>query len=541
MCLALIATATVLPPLASRALAATSCTGWKNSYQPPPTIRVLRSYGAASGTVQTVNFRAYVDNVLSWEWPSTYPTAALRAGAIAVKQYGWYYTLHYRGGATAAGACYDVKDTTADQIYRPETRSASATQTAASADTWALSVRRTNGGLSGQFIMTGYRPGTIATCGAEQNGFLLYQKGVADCGKQGKTLEEIQRIYYGATLQPIDPSSHQIGDWSYGDAAAVMPATTGVDAYVRYSRTTSFVTAASPTHIAIDDTATLGRVSADVNGDGLDDLVVLVADGTTQQHIAVLPATGTGYGAPVTWWDSTSAATAFKSTVGGLPGIRLLAGDFDADLITDIALVVTGTDPTTATVYRLRSKKSGFDALLPLYTGPLNPAASRYYAADATGDGRADIVIEADLGAAGLAYSVLPSRRDGLLGDPLSWYAGTDLQRATTLSMVTDFDRDGREDLVLAVRTATGFTFRLLRATGTAFTAKNVATSTIAFANVKLGSGDYNGDAFGDVVVFQPLAAGGSRLSVFLSSGSLYSTANWLDDPALTWTKLRPY
>jgi LysM repeat protein len=189
-----------LPPSVS---APTSCTGWQDPYAPPTKIRVLRTYGSASGRVQTVDFRAYVDNVMAWEWPSDYPTAALEAGAIAVKQYGWYYTIHYRGGITAGGACYDVTDTADDQIYRPETRSAIAIQKSAITATWSMSIRRTRGGLPGQFILTGYRPGTITSCGAEQDGFRLYERGVFDCARQGKTLEEIEGIYYGPTSQLI--------------------------------------------------------------------------------------------------------------------------------------------------------------------------------------------------------------------------------------------------------------------------------------------------------------------------------------------------
>lgn len=545
LCLVLIATATVLPQLAPTASAATSCTGWKDSYAPPSTVRVLRSYGAASGTVQTVAFRTYVDNVMAWEWPSTYPTASLRAGAIAVKQYAWYYTMHYRGGVTAAGACYDVKDSTADQIYRPETRAASTIQKAASTATWTMTIRRTQSSVLGQFILTGYRSGTIATCGAEHNGFLLYQKGVADCGKQGKTLEEIERIYYGATLQPVDPGAHQIaGSW-FGDIGAVVPAKSGVDAFVRTSTGSAFTASPAAFHIDIADASTLGRVSADVTGDGLDDLLVLVADGPTAQHIAMFPATGSGYAAPVTWWDSAVAGTTFASMVGGAAGVRLLAGDFDGDIVSDAALLVTETDPTVATIYRLRSTRIGFDPLVTLYSGPLYPASTRFYAADASGDGRADIVTETDSGPTGLVYNVLASTPSGLLAAPpaVPWFTGASVLRATTLTTVTDFDRDGREDLVLAASTPTGFDLLGLRSTGALFTLSTLGTSTLAFNRIQLGSGDFNGDGRGDVHVFASLdaAATGTRLTAYLSNGSALTAANWLDDATLSWKTLQPY
>ena len=91
----------------------------------------------------------------AWEWPEAYPTQALRAGAVAVKQYGWYYARKWRGGKTASGVCYDVKDTSADQIYRPETRSAGPKQRKAVAATWNLSIRRMRNGKPGRVFFTG--------------------------------------------------------------------------------------------------------------------------------------------------------------------------------------------------------------------------------------------------------------------------------------------------------------------------------------------------------------------------------------------------
>ncbi|MGH2406791.1 MAG: FG-GAP repeat domain-containing protein, partial [Candidatus Limnocylindrales bacterium] len=299
----------------------------------------------------------------------------------------------------------------------------------------------------------------------------------------------------------------------------------------------------APTHINLADSSTLARVSADVNGDGLDDLVLLVADGPTLQHIAVLLATGTGYAAPSTWWDAKVAGTTFASWPGGLPGLQMLAGDFDADGVTDLALVVPRADPGTATVYRLRSTKTGLEALATIYTGTLDPATSRTYAGDVTGDGRADVVIETDLGASGLSYSVLASGPSGTLSAPVQWYVGADLLRATTLTTVTDFDRDGRDDIVLAVKTDIGFALVGMRATGSAFARTTLATSTLAFGQVKLGAGDFNGDGRGDVLVYAALSGGatGSRLTTYLSNGTLLTAANWLDDAKLTWTTIEPY
>ena len=69
----------------------------------------------SEGKVDTVDFKDYVLRVDSREW-NVKQGALRKAGAVAVKQYAWYYVLHYRGGKYN-GTCYDVKDTTADQLY----------------------------------------------------------------------------------------------------------------------------------------------------------------------------------------------------------------------------------------------------------------------------------------------------------------------------------------------------------------------------------------------------------------------------------------
>ncbi len=350
--LTLAATAVVLPSATPTVEAAAACTNWKSTYAPPSTIRVLRTYGSASGKVQVVPFRAYVENVMAWEWPETYPSQALRAGAVAVKQYAWYHARKWRGGKTASGICYDVKDTSVDQIYRPETRSAGPKQLAAVVTTWNLSIRRTRKGTPGSFILTGYVPGSIATCGAEKNGYRLYQRGVKACAKAGLTYEQIARIYYGSTLQLTDPGRHNIAGTPHGrgDTGAVVPTAEGVDVHVRASTGAGFTAPATPDAHPTSDDATLGRVSADIDGDGDDELVSLVSDGPTSQHIEVRQAAGYRYGEPVEGlgWDSDAAGVAFVSERDGEPGIQLLTGDFDADYDDDLALVVSGDDPGRA-------------------------------------------------------------------------------------------------------------------------------------------------------------------------------------------------
>src|ERR687892_114654 len=120
------------------ALAAGECGTYRSETEPPATIRVFRT---ATGAVETVDFRAYVKNVLSREWISSWTTESLRAGALAVKHYAWYQVLHWRGGTNAAGECFDVRDDTADQVYDPA-RPNYATAAAAVDATWTTLATR---------------------------------------------------------------------------------------------------------------------------------------------------------------------------------------------------------------------------------------------------------------------------------------------------------------------------------------------------------------------------------------------------------------
>jgi peptidoglycan hydrolase-like amidase len=167
---------------------ASSCSGWTSSDSPPPTIRVFRH---ASGTVDTVRFKRYTKNVLSREWIASWSTASLRAGALTTKHYAWYHVLHWRGGTNDDGACFDVRDDTADQVYDPSKPIYSAARAAVNA-TWATRVLK-----NGEIFPTYYNAGEPGeSCGANANGRKLYQWGSQACGLAGKRTRRIIRTYY---------------------------------------------------------------------------------------------------------------------------------------------------------------------------------------------------------------------------------------------------------------------------------------------------------------------------------------------------------
>lgn len=168
-----------------------SCTAWSSTAAPPPQIRVYR---VSEGRVETVDFKKYVKRVTSREW--NVEQRALRyAGAVAVKQYAWYHVLHWRGG-TFGGRCYDVRDSTSDQLYASKPMNQIPRRVKRAVDrTWTWRLFR-----DGKFIMTGYKRGQKGVACAEDAGFRLRARSAKKCAAQGWSAERILETYYTATL-----------------------------------------------------------------------------------------------------------------------------------------------------------------------------------------------------------------------------------------------------------------------------------------------------------------------------------------------------
>ena len=167
------------------------CTNWTSTQEPPPNIAVYR---VNEGKVDRVDFQLYVARVVSREW--NVKQAELRmAGAVAAKQYAWYHVLHWRGG-TYNGDCFDVRDTTQDQLYaaKPAAQIPDGVWRAVR-DTWSWQVFR-----DGRFIMTGYRRGEDVRC-AKDAGHRLYALSARNCVIQRHwDADRLLEVYYTADL-----------------------------------------------------------------------------------------------------------------------------------------------------------------------------------------------------------------------------------------------------------------------------------------------------------------------------------------------------
>lgn len=518
-----------------------SCTGWRNTFAPPPSIRVLRTMGPAAGTVQEVPFRAYVATVLSAEWPGFYPVEALKTGAIAVKQYGWYYTIVYRGQVTELGECYDVRDDTDDQYYQPELSAPALRHLKALDLTWNVSLRkfqRAKG--TSRFFLTGYRSGTSRVCGEDANGWKLFQHSVLWCAKGKLRYEQILRIYLDPNLEIVDPGTHDIVAEERGDAAAMVALDDGlVKPRLWAPMPAQGFAPYAAEGAAFDQNGFRGSRSVDLTQDGRDDLLILRSD-EAGWRFDLAASDGSGYTTPGTWWAAPAEDLLAADAT-------LLSGDVNGDGRQDPAILSSGSEPGTATLRIWRNTPSGPKGPGTWWLGALDLAKSQAWLADATGDGRADLLVARDLGEAGVEYLVAPSPElGGALGALTTWFLAPEARWSTTRHAVGDYDRDGREDLWLATPADTGLQVAALRAAPTgAFEWRPLWSSAVddglSFDAVKLGSADIDFDGRGDLILFADRGDAGTRLVGLRSRDGRLKRGPVMDDASLDWEAATPF
>lgn len=544
----------LVPSPAPAAAASTSCTGWTSRLVPPTTIRVLRT---ATRRTATVGFRVYVEKVMAAEWGASNPAAALQAGAVAVKQYAWFYALsgRWRGGRDAAGHCYDVRDDSLDQVYDPA-RKPAGSLLAAIAATWAWSVRRDD-----VLALTGYRPGS-SSCPGTIDGYHLYQRNASACARKGWTAEQILRRYYSRRGHPAGivtvGRNDMTGDLR-GDAAGLTTDEGTGDVVARLYTGDPSVSpaqaAAASTRVVttVAGSSLLGRGTTDTNGDGLLDVVQLVAGADDTVSLQVMPATGKGFSPAVTWW--TSGVGQF------VPGeLTLVAGDFNGNGRGDAALLQRTA--TSTRLWLLTSSGTAFTWRGQRLNVERDLTLADVVASDYDGDGRADLALLLPDGPPETATAtvievaatrniVTPSGVTRLMVlPPVPWLAEP-APPATIKAVAADVDRNGRDDLYLVQQSGDATRVLAALSTGSSFTRRWVYTDTadpIPWSAVKPVASDTDRDGRTDLLLFvdQGRDESGASLGVTIirlrSYGTYLSSPGvWKTDPTADWAALDPY
>ena len=178
-----------------------SCSHWSSRTSPPPTIRVFRMHHRGSRVpahIDVVAFPTYVQRVMaSGAWPGSKPLESLKVGAIAIKQYAWWYVLNHQRGYSLHGHCYDIRD--GDQYYLGHAHPNSRIKAAVAA-TWGVSLRK-----SGRFIRTGWSGGG-SRCGSSYDGWHLSENAVTACARHGWSWRRIVLRYLDPRLRIVSPS-----------------------------------------------------------------------------------------------------------------------------------------------------------------------------------------------------------------------------------------------------------------------------------------------------------------------------------------------
>lgn len=116
---------------------------------------------------------------------SSWSSESLKTGAMATKMYGWYHTYHPKWSSLNA----DVKDTTADQVYIPNTEVTSTTTAINAVGSTGLQ------NSSGNIFETQYLAGTSGSAGSASTG-KISQWGSKYLSDNGYGYLYICRYYY---------------------------------------------------------------------------------------------------------------------------------------------------------------------------------------------------------------------------------------------------------------------------------------------------------------------------------------------------------
>jgi hypothetical protein len=152
-------------------------------YAEPNSIRV---YLTAKSETTTLDFTTYCKNVLPNEWIASWPSESLKAGAMAVKMYAWYHVVHPKWPSLNA----DVKDTTADQVYKANSENTATSNAVDSVKTVGMA------NSDGNLFEAQYLAGTKGEPGDPGSGKVMQwgTKYWADSGN--KTYKEMLHYYY---------------------------------------------------------------------------------------------------------------------------------------------------------------------------------------------------------------------------------------------------------------------------------------------------------------------------------------------------------
>lgn len=254
--------------------------------------------------------------------------------------------------------------------------------------------------------------------------------------------------------------------------------------------------AGSPIVPGAGQTGPAAIAAADINGDGLTDLLVA---NQTSGNVTILLGAGNG--------TFSAAPSSPLAAGGGTSGI--VAADFNGDGRIDFA--VSNSTDNTISIF-LGDGAGGFKAATgsPIALGAGEQTPGALVAADFRGDGKMDLAV---VNRATNNVTVLDGKGDGTFtpakGSPLSVGAGPAALAAS------DLNGDGRPDLAVVNQTDNTVSILLNRGDGT-FAASLSSPLAAATAPSGVAAADVNLDGIRDLVVTNQ---GADSVSIYLGLG----------------------
>src|SRR5207247_3388379 len=207
--------------------------------------------------------------------------------------------------------------------------------------------------------------------------------------------EAILRIYYGSSVRVITSGQHDLDGGGFGDVGVFVDRDGAgtTEALILHSNGRTLATRSDQV-LGLTLLDAVGWVTADLTGDGREDLAVLI-DSARGPQLRVLTATGRGFSPAQVWWDSAVEGPSLSAS-----RVRLVSADWDADGRADLGLVVAPpAGHGTIRLYGLISSGDGLAAPELAWQGATEAAPLGAYGGDFNGDGRGDLALVEDRGA----------------------------------------------------------------------------------------------------------------------------------------------
>jgi hypothetical protein len=195
--------------------------GWTSQTEQPALIRVYITgfHGPTDqGDIINYDFSFYEQHVLPNEWIASWQEPALEAGAVAVRDYAWYFIVNGSKGTGYGNpnpCAYDVDDSTGYQDFAPEAPTYDSTSTAVNDTGYYLYTSHS------AIPETSYNSGSSSdSCGQDDGASgtgIMSQWGTQACARAGDTWPQILATYYGLSLSTYGSRSPAVATDKFGN------------------------------------------------------------------------------------------------------------------------------------------------------------------------------------------------------------------------------------------------------------------------------------------------------------------------------------